>query len=165
MKLKKSTVHLDDFGSSSEIWSEGFLNYVIVMSDFFGTTFPSLVRVLLRFHSQIKMLSKIYDWRGAVIPLAIEYHTEVTAANHTDVDAWTLPQHWIDTYCTPQYVTNGPLSALSKKRAATSSPDGHASKKRTSQIFSSGSRAERWSGHQRLRSTTVRFGALVELYF
>lgn len=110
MKLKKSTVNLDDFGSSSEIWSEGFLNYVMVMSDFFGSAFPSLVRVLLRFHNKIKMLSKIYDWRNAVIPLAIDYHTEVTTGNHTDVEAWALPQHWVDTYCTPQYVSSSSFS-------------------------------------------------------
>ena len=101
MKIKKVMGTLRDFGNTIEIWSDGFLNYAMVMVDFFGVAFPSLFRSLLMFHSKVCHLSRIYDWQHAVLPLAIDYHTEITTGTHTDVEGWALPQHWVDQYCSP----------------------------------------------------------------
>lgn len=87
---------LRDFGTTPDLWSETFLNYTMVMSDFFGVALPSLVRVLLLFHNKIKALSEIYEWQGAVLPLAIDFHTEITRGDHTNVAAWTMHRQWID---------------------------------------------------------------------
>ncbi|MCJ1427049.1 hypothetical protein MMC29_004952, partial [Sticta canariensis] len=61
MKLKRATRNLCDFGPSLDTWSEAFLNYSMIMVDFFGVAFPSLFRVLSIFHQKICSLSKIYD--------------------------------------------------------------------------------------------------------
>ena len=91
MRLKRVTGTLRDFGSTWDIWSETFINYTMVMVDIFGLTFPSLCRVLLLFHSKVRKLSKIYERQNAVLPLVIDFHTEITPTNHTDVDTLDTP--------------------------------------------------------------------------
>lgn len=91
---------LKDFGNTTAIWSTGFLNYASIMVDLFGITFPTLHQKLLAYHQQIIELSSVYEWQEAVLPLAIEYHTEIVAINHTDVEAWTIPHIWVDRFCT-----------------------------------------------------------------
>lgn len=131
IKIKKVTGTLRDFGNTIDIWSDGFLNYSMVLVDFFGVAFPSLFRSLLLFHSKIRHLSRIYDWQQAVLPLAIDYHTEITTGTHTDVDAWTLPQHWVDQYCSPLWVIQK-LTPGSRKRTASTAFDNTSSGKKNS---------------------------------
>ena len=57
MKFKKVTGKLRYFGNTINIWSDAFLNYSMVMVDFFGVAFFSLFRVLLIYHSKIRQLS------------------------------------------------------------------------------------------------------------
>ena len=132
MKLKRVTGTLRDFGSTWDIWSESFINYCMILVDFFGTTFPTLHRVLLLYYTKVRKLSKIYEWQTAILPLAIDYHTEITTGNHTDVEAWTLPQDWIDQYCSPTHILAA--SSTSKKRSATTSLQGPAAKKGTGEV-------------------------------
>ncbi|MCJ1464296.1 hypothetical protein MMC07_002909 [Pseudocyphellaria aurata] len=69
MKLKRATGNLRDFGATWDIWSEAFINYIMIMVDFFGGSFPTLCRVLLLFWSKIRKLaklSKIYEWQWKV---------------------------------------------------------------------------------------------------
>ena len=116
MKMKRVTGTLRDFGTTWDIWCESFINYSMIMVDFFGTATPTLFRTLFLFWSKIRKLSKIYVWQGAILPLAIDYHTEITTSNHTDVDMRTLPQDWIDQYCSSDHILS---STSSKKRGAT----------------------------------------------
>lgn len=113
MRLKRVTRAHRDFGSTWDIWSESFVNYVMIVVESFSPSFPSLCRVLL-FHTKIRKLSKVYEWQGAVLALALGFHTEITTTYPTDVDAWTLVQAWADLYCSPHTV----LAAFSKKQAA-----------------------------------------------
>ena len=131
MKIKKVTGTLRDFGNTIEIWSDAFLNYAMVMVDFFGVAFPSLFRVLLTYHSKIRHLSRIYDWQHAVLPLAIDYHSEITTGTHTDVEAWALPQYWVDQYCSPLWVLQNP-STGSRKHSPTSILDNPSGNKKHS---------------------------------
>ena len=62
MKIMKVTGNFRDFGNTIEIWSDGFLNYAMVMVDFFGVAFPSLFRSLFMFYCKVRHLSIIYDW-------------------------------------------------------------------------------------------------------
>ena len=57
MKIKKVTGTLRDFGNTIDIWSDGFLNYSMVMVDFFRRAFPFLFRIRLTYHSKIRHLS------------------------------------------------------------------------------------------------------------
>ena len=134
MIIKKVTGTLSDFGNTIDIWSDAFLNYSMVMVNFFGVAFPSLFWVLLTYHSKICHLSQIYDWQYAVLSFAIDYHSEITTGIHTNVEAWVLPQYWVDQYCSPLWVLNNP-STGSRKRAATSTLDNpNGNKKHTSEI-------------------------------
>lgn len=130
-KIKRVMGTLRDFGSTFDIWSKCFINYCMIMMDFFGAAFPTLFRVLLLFHNKIQELSEIYEWQNAVLPLAIDYHTAITASDHTDAKAWTLPQHWIDHYCASQYNLNVPPP---KKRALNISSEWHMNKKRVGEV-------------------------------
>lgn len=127
MKIRKVTGTLRDF--TIDIWTDGFLNYSIVMVDFFGVAFPSLF-----YHSKIRHLSRIYGWQHAVLPLAIDYHTEITTGTYTDAEAWVLPQHWVDQYCAPLWVLQNPTTG-SRKRAASSALDNaNGNKKRHGEV-------------------------------
>ncbi|MCJ1262847.1 hypothetical protein MMC22_002717 [Lobaria immixta] len=85
---------------------------------------------LLLHHTKIRKLSKVYEWHGAALPLALDFHPEITTTNHTDVDGWTLPQAWVDQYCSPHNVLADP----SKKRAANATLEGPTSKKGTGEV-------------------------------
>ena len=104
MKLEKATGTYRDFGTTWDIWSEAFANYAAIMVDFFGVAFPHLHRALHHFQLKIRQLSRIYEWQNACLPLALDFHSERTTLGPTNVDAWKLPAHWIDSFCTPQYV-------------------------------------------------------------
>lgn len=132
MKLKRGTGTIRDFGSTWDIWSESFINYCMIMVDFFYTAFPTLHRVLLLYYTKFRKPSKIYEWQTAILPLAIDYHTKITTGNHTDVEAWTLPQDWIDQYCSSIYILVS--SSTSRKRSATTSLQGPSAKKITVEI-------------------------------
>ncbi|MCJ1349918.1 hypothetical protein MMC31_008161 [Peltigera leucophlebia] len=135
MKIKKVTGTLRDFGNSIEIWSDGFLIYAMVMVDFFGVAFPSLFRSLLMFHSKVRQLSGIYDWQHAVLPFAIDYHTEITMGTHTDVEGWALPQHWVDQYCSPLCVLQNPTTGSRKRAASFALDHANPSKKNGGEIY------------------------------
>ena len=113
LQFKRIKGTLKDFGNTTAIWSTGFLNYCSIMVDLFGITFPTLHQKLLAYHQQIIELSSVYEWQEAVLPLAIEYHTEIVAINHTDVEAWTIPHIWIDRFCTSIRTVKAGMATLS----------------------------------------------------
>lgn len=59
-KIKKFIGTLRDFGNTIDVWSDDFLNYSMVMIDFFEVAFYSLFWTLLSYHSKIRHLSQIY---------------------------------------------------------------------------------------------------------
>lgn len=101
LQFKRIKGTLKDFGSTTTIWSTGFLSYTSIMLDFFSSAVPTLHQKLYAYHYQIMELSTIYDWQEAVLPLTIEYHTEIVSVNHIDVEAWTIPRTWVDRFCSP----------------------------------------------------------------
>ena len=122
MKSKKVIGILCDFGNTINICSDTFLNYSIVIVDFFGVAFFSLFWVLLTYHSEICHLSLILNWQHAVLLLAIDYHSKIITGINTNVKAWVLPSYWVDQYCSLLWVLNN-LSTGSRKRATTSTFD------------------------------------------
>ncbi|MCJ1470208.1 hypothetical protein MMC07_008853, partial [Pseudocyphellaria aurata] len=60
MKLKHVTGTLCNFGTTWDIWCEAFINYSMIMVDFFGITVPTLFCILLLFWTKIWKLIKIY---------------------------------------------------------------------------------------------------------
>lgn len=53
IKIKKIIGTFCEFRNTIDIWSDGFLNYVIVKVDFFGVIFIFLFKSLLIFHSKV----------------------------------------------------------------------------------------------------------------
>ena len=87
MIIKKVTGTLHGFRNTIDIWSDAFLNSLMVMVDFFGVAFHSLFRVLLTYHSKVCHLSRIYDWQHTVLLLAIDYYSKITMGTYTNVEA------------------------------------------------------------------------------
>jgi hypothetical protein len=107
---------MKDFGSTINIWSEGFHNYMIANHSLYKVTFPELMYGMTCFYIKVASLAEIYIWSGAVLELAIAYMNDITTNGRgLTAEAWsTIPQEWIDMYC-------GPMKILSRKPASTSS--------------------------------------------
>ena len=86
------------FGKNSEIWSDNFLKYVAIIGHFHEPTSPGLLQALITFHLRIVKLAKTYKWQGAILDLAINFHTERASADIGDVSAWDLPANMVEEY-------------------------------------------------------------------
>lgn len=96
MKIKKVVGTLCDFSNIINIWLDGFLNYFMVIVDFFGVALPSLFWTLLTYHFKVCYLSQIYDWQHMVLTLAIDYHNKIRPGTTIIVETQVLLQHWIN---------------------------------------------------------------------
>ena len=120
-QLEKAKGKLKDFGTTSAIWLQTFLNYTIAIIIFFGAAHPHLAAAILGFVQRITELNKVYIWSEAVLPLALTHHSDVMAAGQTESAAWTIPQILIDKLCRPDTVRGRQSSTVStaKRRANT----------------------------------------------
>ena len=134
MKLKGAIGNLCNFRATQDIWSKAFINYTMIINNFSRANFLTLSCVLFFFWSKIQNLSKIYKWQNAILPLAIDYHTNITLTNLTDVDAWTLPQFWINQYCALNYIFTAAALLSSHKQLVFSLADEYVNKKKTGEI-------------------------------
>ncbi len=103
----------------------------LVLGRFHASTHPLLVNALLDYHEEIIELSRTYNWQGAVLPVAIQYHIVLTMENPLDHTKWPLPRAWVDRHCTSTKTLSsksgsGPLSADStnKRKRAETTPSG-----------------------------------------
>ena len=97
---EKAVGKVRDYGHNYTIWSECFLNYIAILMAFFGTKYPTLHRALNNFHGSIVFLASVYDWTTAVLPLALDHHTELSYGAWTDPTRWSIPQDMQYKYCT-----------------------------------------------------------------
>jgi hypothetical protein len=56
----KAQGDLKDFGTTIAIWSEGFLNYVVIINELFGPKHLGLLSAMLQFLREIQRLATIY---------------------------------------------------------------------------------------------------------
>jgi hypothetical protein len=92
--------YLKDYGRTSSIWTEGFVNYAAILVEFFGAEFPGLHIALSRFMLDVIELEKIYDWQTAVLPLALQFHEELADDGLcSDPSRWTLDRQYVDRFC------------------------------------------------------------------
>jgi hypothetical protein len=120
---------MKDFGSTINIWSEGFHNYMIANHSLYKVTFPELMYSMTCYYVKIASLAEIYIWSGGVLELAIAYMNDITTNGRgLTTEAWSaIPQEWVDMYC-------GPTKILSRKPASTSSPSSSLSISKTKTI-------------------------------
>lgn len=97
--VKKAKGKQKDFGDNERIWSEGFLNYIRII----GYLFPQNIEVplaMMRFHSRILELSRIYTW-SAVFVLAMDYHHLIRSDSVLVTEPWLhIPEEFVYSYCT-----------------------------------------------------------------
>jgi hypothetical protein len=126
VKIMKAQGDLKDFGTTIAIWSEGFLNYVVIINELFGLKHLGLVSAMLQFHGEIQRLATIYTWTSAVLDLAVDYHHYV-AENGTIQNplSWIVPERWERRFCTSSkelqkvgHALSTPSSPLSKSKYA-----------------------------------------------
>ena len=78
LKLRKTSGNYKDYGNNFyEVWSEAFINYTLIMVLLFGVTVSRFQAALTRFYGLVLQLSKVYDWKKALLPLAIEVHSHI----------------------------------------------------------------------------------------
>ncbi len=104
IKREKVAGSFQDFGANSSIWSQGFLNYLTVLVAFYCQQSPNLHEALMKFYNNIIGLAEVYKWQEAVLPLAIDFHTEVTLRTPTHSAEWNIPRETVGEYCSPSYV-------------------------------------------------------------
>jgi hypothetical protein len=86
LRVKRTTGTAKDYPTSA-LWSECFINYVSIFIAFKGPNHPALNTALLEFHNDIVELSRTYPWTSAVLPLALQFHSERAAIGITDAIA------------------------------------------------------------------------------
>lgn len=119
LSIKKAVGTMKDYGTTSTIWSESFLNYSQIMVSIFGTTTPDLFFALGKYHHEILDLAQTYEWQQAVLPLAIEYHTQITESSVTEAQLWNLPPSRVSRHCNSLTVLRRP--SLKRKRSKSPS--------------------------------------------
>lgn len=129
LTMKKVGGTYKDYGTSFyDAWSEAFFFYSTIMVFLFGKTSPDLVLALGEFRTKIHELSRVYEWQGAVLPLAIDAHTEILAAQPTEATSWIIRDKLQELYCTPLTVLNvkrsvgGDMGGRSTSRKRSRSP-------------------------------------------
>lgn len=107
LKVRRAGGSYKDFGESfHEVWGEAFLNYTAIFISFVGREASDLCVALLQFHGRILELSRIYEWQGAVLPLAIEVHSFFIGQNPLNPENWSIPANFQSTFC-PSYKAVG----------------------------------------------------------
>lgn len=106
-KLRKIMIgSYKDYENNNIIWSEAFLNYMMILISFFGNNnnniHPALYFALVKFHRKIIDLSRKYQWQEAVLPLALDFHTHIVSGGlPADPAQWEIPTKWQARFCNP----------------------------------------------------------------
>lgn len=124
LKLRKTLGLYKDYGSSFfEVWSEAFINYTSILVSLFRAIAPCLQRSLTQFYGLILQLSRVYDWKKALLPLAIKVHSQIVTHQPSDPKQWVIPPEFQGKFCTPTTVIGmNSLLGSSAKRKRSKSP-------------------------------------------
>lgn len=98
LKPQKTTGTYKTFGKTvNEVWSEAFLNYMLVINILFGSSELSAAFIL--FYRQIMTLARSYDWLKGVLPLALGWHKYVVIRSSLDPSNWKIAHGYQVSYC------------------------------------------------------------------
>ncbi len=85
LKLRKTLGSYKDYSNSFyEVLSEAFINYISILVPLFGATVLRLQAALTQFYGLVLQLSKVYDWKEALLPIAIEIHFHIVTQQPTN---------------------------------------------------------------------------------
>ena len=109
LKPRKTTGTYKNFGKTvNEVWSEAFLNYMLVINILFGI--PELSAALLLFYRQIMTLARSYDWLKGVFLLALGWHKYVVIRFSLDPSNWKIEHDYRVSYCNDVTVRSSIIS-------------------------------------------------------
>ena len=118
LKPRKTTGTLKDFGKSvNEVWSESFVNYMLVINILFGT--PELSAALLLFYRQIMTLARSYDWLKGVLPLALGWNKYAVIRSPLDHSNWKIAHDYQVSYCNDVTVRSSQLLGGTKRQRSS----------------------------------------------
>ena len=88
------------------------------MVSLFGAMAPCLQVALTQFYGLVLQLLKLYDWKEALLPLAIEVYLRIITQQPSDAKQWVIPFEFQGRFCTPMTIIgmNSLLDLASAKR-------------------------------------------------
>lgn len=122
LKMRKVMGSYKDYGHDNVLWSEAFLNYIMILMELFGSTTPSLHLALHRFPQEVIDLSTVYEWQRGVLSLALDLHIHIVQSHPIDPARWEIPTKWQARFCNPLTVLGTQSANDSSKRKRPSSP-------------------------------------------
>lgn len=122
LRPRKTTCTYKDFGKSiNGVWSEAFLNYMLIVNILFGT--PELSAALLLFYRQIMTLARSYDWLNGVLPLALGWHKSaiVTTSRYEAHNCLAELRDIVPLLLRPPIRGKPPITRIQSAKGSTSS--------------------------------------------
>lgn len=95
---------MKSFGSTIQIWLQGFENYLTILCQIHGAKEPGLLPAMISFKQEVEGLSRIYklDW---VLKMALTYHATLIESGVTNPGSWRhIPQVIVAQFCNPNTV-------------------------------------------------------------
>ena len=88
------------------------------MISLFGAIAPCLQSALTLFYGLVLQLSRIYDWKKVLFPLAVKVYLYIITQKLSDPKQWIIPPKFQERFCTPTTVIsmNLLLGSLAKKK-------------------------------------------------
>ncbi len=120
LNLRKNSGLYKDYGNSFyEVWSEAFINYTSILVSLFGATVLHLQAAFTQFYGQVLRLSKVYDWKEALLPMAIEVHSQIVTQQSTNPKQWVILPEFRGRFCPSMTVIgmNSLLGPTKQKRS------------------------------------------------
>lgn len=78
LKLQKISGTYKDYGNNFyKVWSEAFINYTSMIISLFGATVLHLQAAFTQFYGLVFQLSKVYNWKKALLSLVIKVHSHI----------------------------------------------------------------------------------------
>ncbi len=132
LKLRKTSGSYKDYSHSFyKVWSEAFINYTSILVSLFGATVPHFQATLTQFYGLMLQLSKVYDWKEALFPMAIEVHSHIVTQQPIGPKQWVILLEFQGRICTPMTVIGMNSLLGSTKQKRSNSPPARRGRKQT----------------------------------
>ncbi len=107
------------------MWANAFHNYTTILVSFFVSEVPDLYSAHAEFYTNIYKLSTVYQWKQAVLPMAIEAHTFIVSQQPTDPSKSVILEKFQRRFCKAKtMIGKGWVMGAGVKRKWSRSPVG-----------------------------------------
>lgn len=123
LRLWKTSKVYKDYGSSLyKVYSEAFINYTSIIVSLFRATSHRFQVTLTQFYRLVLQLLKVYDWKEALLSLAIEVHIHIVTQQPSNQKQWIIYPEFQERFCITTIVIsiNMLLGLLAKKKSSKS---------------------------------------------